>query len=144
VTSGASGGSPAPNRADHLRFVEIEGWTAVASTHHATYELELTDGRTLRTRISRPPGRSHTYGPALWAHILRDQLDVSEATFWRCVRDGQRPTRTAPLSDVPADAIPVEVAQLLIERVGLDERAVSRMTRTEAIARLGAFWTTGR
>jgi hypothetical protein len=47
-------------------------------THHVTYELDLPDGRILRTRISHPPGRT-TYGPSsLWAHVPRDQLQVSE------------------------------------------------------------------
>jgi len=139
-----TGSAPAPSRADHQRFVETEGWASVPSTHHATYELELADGRILRTCISRPPGRSHTYGPAMWSHILRDQLDVSEETFWRCVQEGRLPDRGTQADEAPADAIPVEVVRLLIDRVGLDEREVSRMTRAGAIARLGEFWTAGR
>jgi hypothetical protein len=80
----------------------------------------------------------------MWSHILRDQLDVSEETFWRCVQEERLPDRGTQADEAPADAIPVEVVRLLIDRVGLDEREVSRMTRAGAIARLGEFWTAGR
>lgn len=42
------------------------------------------DGRVLRTRVSHPVDRTD-YGKSLWSHILRDQLEVSEAQFWECV-----------------------------------------------------------
>lgn len=78
---------PAPTRADHDTFCRTEGWTRVrdatghTGTQHITDELSLPDGRILRTRISHPPNRT-TYGLRMWAHILRDQLCVDEATFW--------------------------------------------------------------
>ncbi|MDL5160195.1 cytotoxic translational repressor of toxin-antitoxin stability system [Actinomycetospora termitidis] len=109
-------------------------------THHVTYELALPDGRVLRTRVSHPPGRQ-TYGKALWSHILRDQLDVDEATFWSCVHDGQAPDRGEP--PVPDIALPAEVVALLMSRVGLDESDVRAMSKDEAIARLHRFWTEG-
>ncbi len=137
---------PTPTRADHQKFCQVEGWHPVrdargrSGTHHVTYELSLTDGRILRTRVSHPPDRTD-YGPALWAHILRDQLQVTEAEFWACCRDGIRPKRGEP--EVPAEAVPAEVVHLLIERVGLPEREVAQMTRTEAINRLNRYWSTG-
>ena len=144
----ASGRPPAPTRADHHRFVTIEGWRPVASTHHATFELPLADGRVLRTRISRPPDRT-TYGPRMWAHVLRDQLRVTEGEFRACVDAGVLPDR-APRTDAGVDAgpsptaIPVEVAELLIARVGLRREDLVGMSREAAIARLGAYWATGR
>ena len=137
---------PAPTRSAHQRFCQIEGWRLVrdargrTGTHHVTYELALPDGRILRTRISHPPDRTG-YGPALWGHILRDQLQASEAEFWTCVDGGVRPARGQP--EVPAEALPAEVAHLLIERVGLPESDVARMGRAEAIERLNRFWATG-
>src|SRR3954469_23640834 len=92
---------PRPTRQDHEEFCRTEGWRPVrdargrTGTHHITYEFDLPDGRVLRTRISHPPDRSG-YGAAIWSHILRDQLQVSEAEFWRCVRDGTGPDRGAP------------------------------------------------
>ena len=120
-----------------------EGWHQVPSTHHDTYELELPDGGVLRTRISRPPNEA-TYGDRMWQHILRDQLDVTADEFWACVRDGTAPNRT--VVDVPEadDAIPVDVVNLLLGRVGLTRRDLVGMTREEAIARLNDYWATGR
>ncbi|MGI5246599.1 hypothetical protein [Dactylosporangium sp. CA-139066] len=138
---------PTPTRQDHQKFCEIEGWEPVRTarggtgTHHLTYELALPDGRILRTRISHPPDRG-TYGPGIWSHILRDQLDVAEDVFWACVRDGVRPARGKPEAP-PAEPIPVEVVHLLITRVGLTEPDVARLTKDEAIARLNEYWTEG-
>jgi len=92
---GVSPSWPQPNRAVHKQFVLAEGWDDVESTHHDTYELVLPNGDVLRTRISRPPSRKHTYGRGMWAHILRDQLAVTEPEFWACVNDGELPDRGA-------------------------------------------------
>lgn len=138
---------PAPTRADHDKFCRIEGWTRVrdatgrSGTHHVTYEVALPDGRILRTRISHPPNRTG-YGARLWAHILRDQLCVDEATFWAAVRDSVVPERARPAA--PAESLPVEIAALLVNRVGLSREQVAAMSREEAIERLNRFWAEGR
>jgi hypothetical protein len=137
---------PAPTRADHDKFCRVERWTCVSNakgrtgTHHLTYELALPDGRILRTRISHPPNRT-TYGARMWAHILRDQLCIDEATFWAAVRDGVVPqrARAAP----PAESLPAEVAALLVHRLGLTREQVAALSREEAIERLNRFWTEG-
>jgi hypothetical protein len=137
---------PAATREDHERFCKNEGWRQVRNargrvgTHHVTYEFNLPDGRTLRTRISHPPDRT-TYGPGLWAHILRDQLGVSEDDFWACVRDGVRPDRGLPVT--PAETLPADLVYLLINRVGLSDADVAQMSKEEAVARLQRFWTEG-
>ena len=137
---------PAPTRRDHLRFCEIEGWSIVRSsagrrsTHHETYELELPDGRILRTRISRPPDRTD-YGPALWSHILHDQLQTSAEAFWQCLRTGKPPARGA--LPAPEGSIPTDLAYLLKHRVGLTDEQLSEMSRQAAIERAQQYWTTG-
>jgi hypothetical protein len=137
---------PAPTRADHDKFCRAEGWQPVrdatgrSGTHHITYELALADGRILRTRISHPPNRA-TYGPGLWTHILRDQLDVDETTFWAAVHDGVTPTRSGPA--VPTAALPAELAFLLVDRVGLSREHIAALTKAEAIERLNRYWTDG-
>ena len=137
---------PQPTRQDHEKFCSIEGWTRVrdargrTGTHHLIYELHLPDGRILRTRISHPPDRS-TYGPSIWRHILRDQLDVAEDEFWACVRDGVKPDRGLP--EAPAEALPADLVQLLITRVGLPESEVASMSKAQAIERLDRYWVEG-
>lgn len=133
---------PQADRAVHKQFVEAEGWTEVPSTHHDTYELELPSGDVLRTRISRPPSKKHTYGRSMWSHVLRHQLDVTAAEFWACVNDGQLPDRGTG-DAAPAEAIPVEVAALLVDRVGLTSRQVKSLSRKDALERLNRYWATG-
>ncbi len=78
----------------------------------------------------------------MWSHILRDQLQVDEAAFWACVKDGVIPDRGVP--EAPAEALPADLVHLLISRVGLDEAEVAAMTKTDAIVRLERYWTEGQ
>ena len=137
---------PQPTREDHERFCQTEGWRPVrnargrAGTHHVTYELDLADGRILRTRISHPVDRS-PYGRSMWGHIPRDQLHVDEATFWACVQDKVMPDRGVPTP--PPEALPADLVHLLINRVGLNEAEVATMTKEEAIVELQKYWVDG-
>ena len=109
--------------------------------HHLTYQLDLPDGRALRTRrLPSSPDRTD-YGPSIWSHILRDQLAVSDAEFWACVRDAHKPDRGLPAA--PPGAIPSELVHLLIHRVGVAEDAVAAMSKEQAIERLNAYWDAG-
>jgi hypothetical protein len=92
----------------------------------------------LRTRISHPPDRS-TYGRSIWAHILRDQLNVSEAEFWACVQDKVKPDRGEPR--VPAEALPAELVHLLMTQVGLSNAEMASISRADAIARMQEHWS---
>jgi hypothetical protein len=135
---------PQPTREDHERFCKNEGWRRLrdargrTGTHHITYELDLPDGGVLRAQISHPPDRT-TYGPSLWAHILRDQLRVSDEEFWACVREGRRPGRGE--RPMPSDALPTDLVHLLIHRVGLTDTEVAGMSKDEAVDRLRRFWS---
>lgn len=134
-------------RDDHDKFCRNDEWERVrdargrTGTHHVTYRLVLHDGRILRTRISHPVDRT-VYGPSLWGHILRDQLEVTETQFWACAKDGLRPHRG--VATPPANAIPVQVVYQLLHEVGLAPSEVAEMTREQAIARLNEYWTDGR
>jgi hypothetical protein len=133
---------PALTRKDHEAFCTADGWKLQQNARGATgdhfiYELDLPDGRILRTRISHPVNRSG-YGADMWAHILRDQLDVDAAVFWACVRGEALPKRGNP--EPPAEALPAEVAYLLRERVRLSDSEIAALTRDEAIARLQRYW----
>jgi len=137
---------PRPTRQDHETFCQVEGWQRVrdargrTGTHHVTCELNLSDGRILRTRGSHPVDRT-CYGPSMWKHVLRDQLAVGEAEFWSCVRDGVKPDRGTPTP--PPEALPADLVHLLLSRVGLSEAEVAAMSKDEAITRLRRFWTEG-
>jgi hypothetical protein len=131
-----------PTRKDHQNFCLNEGWTQVRNArgkggHHVTFELTLPDGQVLRTRISHPPNRQ-TYGPSLWAHILRDQLDVGEDEFWACVREKKLPQRGR--SEPTTPSIPAGVVAQLLSH-GVEESDVRLMSRAEAIERLNLIWS---
>jgi hypothetical protein len=134
---------PQPTRQHHARFCEVEGWELVrdarsrSGTRHITNELNLPDGTVARTLISHPLDRSD-YGPAIWSHILRGQLQVDEAGFWTCVRDGIMPDRGEPKP--PEEALPADVVYLLLTRVGLTETEVAALSKQAAIDRLQRYW----
>lgn len=111
-----------------------------AATVRTGSALHLHDGRILRTRISHPVNRD-TYGAQIWGHILRDQLDVDQATFWDCVHEGVKPGRGVPAP--PAEALPAELVHLLLTRVQLTEAEVAAMSKDEAISSMQQFWATG-
>ncbi len=130
--------------ADHDAFCRIEGWRVVRNargktgSHHITYEFDLPDGRILRTRILHPADRTD-YGPQLWWHILRDQLDITEELFWVCIQQKTRPVRTNSAA-VPEESIDASIIFLLISRAGLSESDVRKMSKEQAIAALNDFW----
>jgi hypothetical protein len=138
-----SGG--AASRRDHDRFCQIEGWDRVRNArgktgHHHTYELKLADGRILRTRISYPVN-NNTYGARTWSHILRDQLDVTEAEFWACVDEHQLPERGPAAPETPANALPAGLAYQLIHVVGVPEAEVATMSLDRALAVMNEHWS---
>ena len=131
-----------PTRKDHQNYCLNEGWTRVRNArgkggHHVTFELTLPDGRVLRTRISHPPNRQ-PYCPSMWAHILRDQLQVSENEFWVCIREKKVPQRGRVEPTTPS--IPAGVVAQLLSN-GVEESEVRVMSRAEAIERLNLIWS---
>lgn len=138
---------PRPTRSDVDQFCKKEGWQRVrdargrTGTHHITYELVLADGRVLRTRVSHPPDRTDI-GKSWFAHILRDQLQVSEGEFWSCVKGKGKPDRGIGRGP-SADSIPADLVHALIHTVGLAETEIRRMSKDDAVARMQEFWTTG-
>ena len=138
---------PPATRTDHETFCTTEGWTerkratGRRGSHHVNYELPLPDGRILYTRVSHPIDRTG-YGPSIWSHILRDQLEVTGEEFWDCVSNHVLPDRGQAQS--VAEAIPVGVILTLTQEVHIPEAEVRAMTKAEAIARLTQFYTTGQ
>ena len=133
------------SRRDHDRFCQIEGWDKVRNAggktgHHHTYELKLSDGNVLRTRISHPVNND-TYGSRLWSHILSDQLDVTEAEFWACVDERKLPDRGAAADKAPENAMPASLAYQLIHVVGVPETEVATMSLERALALMNEFWS---
>ncbi|MGQ0369811.1 cytotoxic translational repressor of toxin-antitoxin stability system [Leucobacter sp. Z1108] len=141
---------PPASRDDHDTFCVNEHWEIVRGatgkpvTHHRTYKLVLWDGRVLRTRISRPVNGTQ-YSAKVWRHILRNQLEVDDGTFWRCVTGGALPDRGEAHIEPPRKSIPLGLVRELVklgatqqELEGLDGAGAARM-----YARLWAERETG-
>lgn len=135
----------AGSRIDHHRFCLEEDWGVVrdprgrAVRHHLTYERALYDGTILRTRISHPVNKE-TYGPRLWTTILRDQLVVTEAEFWACVKGHQLPDRGPAETPAPG-GLPAGLAHQLIHVAHVPEDEVRTMTLARALVRMNEHWT---
>ena len=133
------------SRRQHKQFCDIEGWEPVLNargkpvSHHITYELALEDGRVLRTRVSRP-ANNDTYGPSLWAAILRDQLDVTEVAFWDCVERRILPPRPGAAAP-PATGLPASLVHQLKTALGLSDSEIASMSKDEAVSLMSEYWS---
>ena len=131
---------PLPHSA-HRKFVETEGWEkkgtargASKTGDHYRYELVLTTGDVLTTRVSDGPGQMND--PRLVAAILRDQLAVTEDDFWRCVEKGELPPRPqASPGTATREALDAKLVRNLIRKVGLTEADIAKLTKAEAVRR---------
>jgi hypothetical protein len=138
--------SRAASRREHQRFCEVEGWQEVRNSrgkptqHHITYELLLSDGSVLRTRISRP-ANSEVYGPGLWSHILDDQLHVTEAEFWQCVDNRNLPPRVRTTKEPDSSALSAQLAYQLVHTLKLTSAEIAALTFEEAVKLMTEYWT---
>ncbi|MDQ1648691.1 MAG: hypothetical protein QOG60_748 [Frankiaceae bacterium] len=134
------------SRREHKRFCDIEGWHTVRNAcrkevrHHLTYELPLSDGRVLRTRISRPQNND-SYGPSLWRAILRDQLEVTGAAFWDCLEHHVLPPRPGREVLPTATGLPASLVHQLKTSLGLADAEIAAMSKEEAVARMATYWS---
>lgn len=136
---------PAPTREHHRLFCRNEDWTLVVDAtgkpvgHHETYELELDNGVTLRTRISNPVNRTG-YAPGLWAHILRDQLDVTPAVFWACTQNKVRPIRSTVGVSPGTKSLPLYLISQLTSLLGLSAEEAIEFTVGRAKEMIAEYW----
>lgn len=139
---------PIPHR-DHLKFVENEGWTPKGTARgtgkkgdHKRYTLTLATGEVLYTRVSHGGGQIDD--PKVVKQILRDQLQVSEDDFWRCVNDGTKPPRLQLEQDRgEGEELDATLVRSLVRRVGLSVEEVGRLTKEEAVQAWQDYLTHG-
>jgi hypothetical protein len=130
---------PLPHAA-HRKFVETEGWDRKgkarrpgATGDHFRYTLTLANGDVLSTRVSHGSGQLDNQ--KVVAHVLRDQLAVSEDDFWRCVKDGVLPPRPRPPQvDAGRPPLDAKLVRNLLRKVHLSQDEVAAMTPAEAVS----------
>lgn len=74
----------------------------------------------------------------MWAHILREQLAVTEVEFWACVEDGTRPDRGGPAEERPG--LPYYLFRQLTEAVGLPAERAAGMSLAAATEEIARYW----
>lgn len=137
---------PPGDRDAHRTFCVTEGWEERPSARgrrgqdHVKFELRLSDGRVLLTRISHPVDRS-TYSRSMWTHILRDQLDVTDDEFWACVNEGTVPARGAPEQSTER-SLPAWLVRHLLD-AGVPVEEIAGMDEAQARERIARIWTQG-
>ena len=130
-----------PVRFDDLRtFCRVDGWRCKAdrpgrSVHkHEVWTKSLPDGEILRVVISKGSGE---YTPRLASRILKHELRVTSADFWRAVRKGVPAERAAPKRERPeAQRLPLGVVRALL-RAGYTEADLAGLSIDEAWRLLG-------
>ncbi len=129
--------------------MEQEGWKksgtgrgASKTGDHHRYTLALANGDILSTRVSH--GKGQIGDPRLVAHVLRDQLAVTEEDFWACVERGTLPPRPQPPSPPASEEVlDAKLVRNLIRRVGLTERDLAGLSRDEAVQRWNDYLAGG-
>lgn len=120
-----------PTLDDHRRFCEVDGWRRRARpSKHEVWDKGLSDGRVLRTVISKGRGQ---YQKHTFARILK-QLEVGEQEFWDAVerrRPPQRPSDEAPRPG-RGHTIPAALAYRLERELGYTPERLRGMTADEA------------
>ena len=132
---------------DLKAFVENDGWTEEKNRarrpakvgDHWRYSKEQPDGLTLRTKVSHSV--RDEIGADLFHRILRDQLQVDEATFSAVVRGQAVPE--APTESAPTP-IPGWLIQRLMFTVGMTEDELRALGAEDAAAAWEAYETRER
>ena len=80
----------------------------------------------------------------LVARILRDQLQVTESDFYRCVQREELPPRPSPTSTLPPpDTLDAKLVRNLVAKVGMSQSQTAFVTKEEATAAWQEYLTGG-
>lgn len=132
-----------PTFEDLRLFCEHDTWKPKKKTDHYRYTKDLPDGRSLRTKASF--GNAQIGDAGLFAAILREQLHVTEAEFWRVV-EGRGPAQHTPPLELPAPAGPALSAGtvLKLRKRGVTDQQVRELkSQSEAEELLRTLETRG-
>jgi len=138
-----------PTYAELRRFCEVDGWIDLTEEagrkrrHHLRFAKLLADGRTLYTRISLGTGSIEDHD--LFKHILRDQLEVTEETFWAAVDDGTVPSRPGVQAPRRPEGqyLDYSLAKGLLQ-AGYTQQQIAVMSKEQAIDLLDYYRTWGK
>jgi len=135
---------------EHRAFVTAEGWEKAGErAGHVNYVLRVNPpSAVLRTGISHGADSIEYFSPGIRSTIVHQQLQVTQAEFWACVREGKRPQRRRDGYSVglrgPEDAPPPPQNPRLLRELerefGEPPAEVAHMSDTELRAYLVVLW----
>jgi len=138
-----------PTHAQLRRFCQVDGWVDLTQEagrkrrHHLRFAKVLADGRTLYTRISLGSGSIEDH--ALFTHILRDQLEITEEQFWAAVDQGVPPTRpgSRQAERPPGAYLEYGLVKGLLQ-AGYTQQQIATMGKDEGVELLDYYRTWGK
>jgi hypothetical protein len=129
-----------PTFAELRRFVAVEGWEdRDRASHrktgdHHRYVFTTPTGERLMTRVSHSTGQIGDRD--LFAHILRDQLQVDAGQFWAAVDHSVAPTRPQPEGPaVDGPSLDAKLVRNLLTKVRVPPAELAAMSAEEAVRR---------
>jgi hypothetical protein len=139
-----SANSPSPG--DLEQFLAADGWRQIPASErggkresHVFFEKQLADGRTLQTHISHD--RSAMISAGRFGAILREQLEVSRAEFWKAIRTREPVDRPVAVEAEQAVEHEPWVIAVLVGKLHMGPEEIEILSRQEAIDLVHEFWS---
>lgn len=133
-----------PSWADVEKFLGIDAWRQIPAGErggrrqtHIFFEKLLPDGRLLQTHISHD--RSKKISPGRFGTILREQLEVSRADFWKAIRSGEPVSRPVEIEEGPVEH-DVWVIAVLVGELHMSAEEIEGLSEEAAIALVHEHW----
>ena len=120
---------------DLRAFFKADRWKLDRTTGDAHYEKVLPEGTLLRSKRSLGKDTT-TIGRDLFRTILRLQLRVSDADFWKAVRTGGPVARPSTPLPERRPQLPAWLADRLRHEAGLSDSSIARLPEAAARRRL--------
>ena len=79
----------------------------------------------------------------MWSHILKQQLEVTQEQFWKCVRDKTLPDRGFEPLTAPPQSLPLFLLRELM-RLGVSEADALKLTPAEAVEKRAELLASGQ
>ena len=119
-------------------FCQIDGWIQERTTKHVFWRKTLPSGEVLETHRSLAANKSMSHD--VFGVILRSQLKVSRADFWRALETGEPVVRPSDEAD-PEPQIETWVFFGLLKQ-GLTEEEIRALAPEDARRLLHERWAT--
>lgn len=135
---------------NHRAFVEAEGWRKAGErAGHANYLLQVNPpSAVLHTGISRGADSTEYFAPDIRSVIVHQQLRVTQAEPWACVKERKMPARRSDgysvglrgREDAPPPPQSPGLLRELEREFGESAAEVAGMSDTELRAYLAVLW----